>query len=241
MQVTFNPRDPNQVADVLVMLESIGALRDYAPETVDHIPDDICAAAPSDPVDPAAAFGADLSPAPAPAPTVPAAPTPQSPTAVPPSSVVDAKGVPWDERIHSGPADKKPMNADNTWRRKRGVDDATVAAVMAEIAPNAGAAPAPIPAPPAPPATPAVAATEFGPDVAATAGDVPPPPPVAVDAAPLTFASLMKKVTGLQTAGLLTVEETREIAGALGIESVRDLLKRPDLLEPFDALLPVAV
>lgn len=49
----------------------------------------------------------------------------------------------------------------------------------------------------------------------------------------------MRKITGLQAAGHLTVEGTAEISQALGISGVRDLITRPDLVPSFDALLPV--
>ena len=42
----------------------------------------------------------------------------------------DSAGFPWDERIHSA---NKGTNANGTWRKRRGVDDATVAAVEAEL------------------------------------------------------------------------------------------------------------
>lgn len=42
----------------------------------------------------------------------------------------DKNGLPWDERIHAG---TKALNADGTWKKRRGVDDATVAAVTAEL------------------------------------------------------------------------------------------------------------
>lgn len=53
----------------------------------------------------------------------------------------DKNGLPWDERIHAG---TKALNADGTWKKRRGVDDATVAAVTAELT---GAAPTPEPTP----------------------------------------------------------------------------------------------
>lgn len=57
----------------------------------------------------------------------------------------DKNGLPWDERIHAG---TKALNGDGTWKKRRGVDDATIAAVTAELT---GAAPAPTPEPtPAP-------------------------------------------------------------------------------------------
>lgn len=65
--------------------------------------------------------------------------------------VVDASGLPWDERIH---AKTKATTETGNWRKRRGVDDATVAAVEAQlraasavIAPPVAAAPAVIPAP----------------------------------------------------------------------------------------------
>lgn len=203
---------------------------------------------------------------------------------------VDANGLPWDGRIHSGPADKKPKNGDGTWRKKRGVDDSTVAAVEGELRaalgapaaivpvapvteapaapvppppPVAAAAPvpasptpapvaaAPAPAPVAPQPTPAPAGTASGPaavtTVAETGNAAPaaatpaPPSPAPSPAAPASnFAELMRKITGLQAAGTLTVEGTAEISAALGISGVRDLITRPDLVPSFDALLPVA-
>ena len=42
----------------------------------------------------------------------------------------DSAGIPWDARIHST---KKAINADGTWRKRRGVTDAEVAAVETEL------------------------------------------------------------------------------------------------------------
>lgn len=73
-----------------------------------------------------AAPQASVPPAPpVPSPPVPAAPPPApAPTAnaapVPPAGDVDSTGLPWDERIH---ASTKTMNADGTWRQRRGLND----------------------------------------------------------------------------------------------------------------------
>lgn len=68
--------------------------------------------------------------------------------ATPPAT--DKNGLPWDERIHAG---TKALNTDGTWKKRRGVDDATVAAVTAELT---SAAPQPEPTPtPQPEPTPA--------------------------------------------------------------------------------------
>lgn len=79
-----------------------------------------------------------------PAPTVIPQPTPEpqddEPTNDAPPAT-DKNSLPWDERIHAG---TKALNADGTWKKRRGVDDATVTAVTAELT---GAAPAPTPTP----------------------------------------------------------------------------------------------
>lgn len=44
--------------------------------------------------------------------------------------VLDAKWIPWDARIHSS---SKELNKDGTWRKRRGIDDALIAQVEAEL------------------------------------------------------------------------------------------------------------
>lgn len=95
-------------------------------------------------LDPDLAFGT-RAPSPVPtAPTVvpPAPPSPPAPPAsessLPPSPppivpvevTKDTSGIPWDTRIHSA---SKALNQNGTWRTKRGVDDATLATVTAEL------------------------------------------------------------------------------------------------------------
>jgi hypothetical protein len=53
-------------------------------------------------------------------------PTPPIPT----TSGLDAKGLPWDERIHSS---SRAINADGTWRYRKNVPDETKQAVEAEL------------------------------------------------------------------------------------------------------------
>ncbi len=48
----------------------------------------------------------------------------------PNAPAVDSSGLPWDERIHSA---NKAQIADGTWRKRRGVDAATVASVEMEL------------------------------------------------------------------------------------------------------------
>lgn len=305
MQISFDPRDRAACTGVLAAIFALhGELPEMAiaaptpvtPETETRqvpISEGAVVLAPEptgdEQPDPAAAFGTGNAPSALPA-APPAAATPPSPEpvasppissapAAPSSGVeLDADGLPWDGRIHSGPDDKKPKNADGRWRRKRGVGDAEVERVTAELrqvmgapapAPTPAAAPTPPPAPPVaadpappapvaqaptaaptpPPPTPADASTGFGQAVAETAASAPPAPPVAATppvappAAPApaaNFAELMKRITARQTAGTLTVTDTKVAAEALGLSGVADLLKRPDLIEAFEAALPQA-
>lgn len=57
-------------------------------------------------------------------------PSPQPEVDTLPTPDVDVRGLPWDERIH---ASSKAINADGTWRNKRGIDKALLAQVEAEL------------------------------------------------------------------------------------------------------------
>ncbi len=86
----------------------------------------------------------------APAAGIALVPNPPVVAAVAENDRLDRTGLPWDERIH---ASSRAKNADSTWRKKRGIDEGTVALVEAELKAlmmlPAAAAPA-IPAPPVP-------------------------------------------------------------------------------------------
>lgn len=169
---------------------------------------------------------------------------------------LDSNGREWDERIHSS---SRAVNADGSWRYKRGVDKALVLAVEAgqnanERVQRAIAAeavetpgePQPVASvPPPPPVAPAP--MESAEAAATTASDVPPPPPVA--AAPveqpgqqpvtpaLTFADLMKRIGAAKRDGTLTDEQVASYCGALGIGGLADLASRADLVPAFGELV----
>lgn len=123
----------------------------------------------------------------------------------------DSAGIPWDERIH---ASTKTKTANGNWTRRRNTDDAVFNAVMAELKGGAKEAtaqeaftnptPSAVPAPPAtggfsaPVSTPEAGdqTSSSGPSAPTTASpsDVPPPPPAAA-AGPVTFPTLMVKIT----------------------------------------------
>lgn len=139
---------------------------------------------------------APTPPAASPIPPAPPVPAPSAPTSAPVASPVappsgnlagddepgapvvgwkptdrDARGFAWDESVHSS---SHALVADGTWRKKKGVPQASVDFVENEQrkngrwtdptkgtapAPTAPPTPAPVPQPPAPPVTPAPPAT----------------------------------------------------------------------------------
>lgn len=147
-------------------------------------------------------------------PAPPAAPVVQTAAGqTPPASPVllDSNGLPWDSRIHAG---TRTQTQKGEWKKKKGVDDATVAKVEAELR-----------------AALAIPAKPFTP-LNADAGTVAPPPPTttaqqpAASAAPTTFAELCRYVTGrnLPADKILAVCNKHGLAG-LGLVAVR-----PDLI-----------
>ena len=131
----------------------------------------------------------------APSQVLPVAPSaaPSSPpaiVAIPPT--LDKDGLPWDQRIHSG---SKSLNKDGTWRLRKGLDEAVLKAVTAELKgvmaipsptgpSNIPAVPTSIPAPAAP-----VQMTLL-PLTAAEAGQIPRPPRVEVPAPPAAAVNI---------------------------------------------------
>ena len=131
------------------------------------------------------------------APATPVAPPIAAPA---PSGDRDKNGLPWDGRIH---ASSKALVADGSWRMKRGVDDALVATVTAELRAAAAA-----------PAGGGLAGVPW--PFATSAADVqplpvPPPPPANA------YASLMAQVSQRIAAGSITVQQVTDACMALGV------------------------
>ncbi len=110
---------------------------------------------------------------------------------------LDKTGLRWDARIHSTPA---KFIADGTWRAKRGIDDATVAKVTAELRGFAGVANVP-PNPTGQVTIPAGPGTVVPP---APALVVPPPPPAA---APTVYESFVSWIADHIKAATMGVTE----------------------------------
>lgn len=116
--------DPPPVGPTIAQLQADGHLPPSA-SPLPQVPAPSTAAATLFPTAPAAPQASVPPAPPVPSPPVPAAPPPApAPTAnaapMPPAGDVDSTGLPWDERIH---ASTKTMNADGTWRQRRGLND----------------------------------------------------------------------------------------------------------------------
>lgn len=162
---------------------------------------------------------------------------------------VDANGIPWDKRIHSG---NKKLNADGTWRRMRGIDDATFNRISAELkgaarptdsSPPANAAPVAEPAsttpsqnsePAAPVAAPTTPAMPGLPGLPSPADMVPPAP------APVTYEEVLERYKALAHGGKITQENYAKVYADAGITDPAALQTdeslRRKLMAVFDAL-----
>lgn len=209
---------------------------------------------------PVAAAAAPLNPgAIPPSESLMAAAAANAKAAVDAGAALDSRGFPWDARIHAG---TKSTKKDGSWTYKRGTDEALIKAVEDELR-AVMAAPA-VPAPPTSPGAPEAPtpptqgvtdpAAAFGAGATAPApalAEAPPPPAATAPAPPAPsappaatpdniteFARVMRVVTTKQTAGTVNTEMVTAIAQQLGLTSIRDLAKRPDLIPAFEALLP---
>lgn len=154
---------------------------------------------------------------------------------------LDAKGFPWDNRIHAG---AKRKNADGSWTAKRGVDPALVATVEAELRQVMGAAPAaplaPAAAFPVQPAAPVTTPTA-GP--ASSAVVVPAPPPAAPVVQPppapsgevpadarAQFVALVGRASAAIQGQKVTQAEVNQCCADAGVPALPLLANRLDLV-----------
>lgn len=193
MKFTLTVTDAS-LEEIKSLLGVGGAVELVVPPVVAHAPSTVAVVLPpTAPVAPPATSSSTTVPTPIAPPTVPEAPAPApaaddaAPTS--PAPAVDASGLPWDERIHSG---NKALVQDGTWRQKRGLNDpAFKARVEAELRARVGQIPPPLPVVPVPPPAPVV------PEAVVT----PPPPlpaapvvPEAAPPAPWSFETLLQRV-----------------------------------------------
>jgi len=143
---------------------------------------------------------------------------------------VDAAGLPWDARIHSG---AKSKLANGNWKLLRGVDPALVSSVEAELRGTPKPAevatdPSPAPVPPAPPVAPPPPATAPASATPAPAApSAPPIPPAPATPKPITNAAeLVAAVMDKR----FTTDQVNAACQAVGVENVASLLAKQDKL-----------
>lgn len=153
---------------------------------------------------------------------------------------LDAKGLPWDNRIH---AESKGKIADGTWRKKRNIDPTVLATVEAELRQLMGA-----PAAPLAHAAIATVAAGFTPTpTSAPAVAVPPPPvvgaaptmPAAPNAAPAgevpadaraQFVALVGRASAAIQGQKVTQAEVNQCCVDAGVPALPLLANRLDLV-----------
>lgn len=132
------------------------------------------------------------------------------------SDDLDSKGVRYDARIHSA---NRSRNADDSWRMKRGVDEALVKQVLAEQA-TAEESVALVPEQ-ADDTPPPVIEEEQAPSVPAE--DT--PPPVVPTAAAVLPAEVIKFVTGNK----IPMDQAKVIYEQFGLANAGEMFKQPEL------------
>lgn len=183
-------------------------------------------------IDPTAAFGSPIPTGPiseagpslvipnvaipTPAPTIVNSPVPPAPAGT--SVVLDKDGLPWDSRIH---ASSHAMNADGTWRLKRGLAKDHLDKVTAELqqvmsAPAAG--PQLVPPPPAAPVA-------------------PPPPPANEADLRQKYIDLFGRVSAAISAGKLTQPQLDTCLQSISVPNLPLLGSRLDLVPQAAALI----
>lgn len=168
------------------------------------------------------AVAAPVPPAPMPAVAAIAPTAPVAPSSLAGSVELDAKGLPWDSRIHSS---GKTLIKDGTWRYKGGIPQERIAAVEAELR----GGPAPLAVPVAPIATIQAPVAPAGASLPITS--------VSPADAPQTFEQIMPRITAAVTAGKLQPGAIQAACSALGLASIVQLQTSPAFVPQVWALL----
>lgn len=122
--------------------------------------------------------------------------------------MLDADGLPWDERIHSG---GRTQTKDARWTKRKNVPEATYNQVLAQL--KAGG-------PPPVPFTPLSASV---PPPPVSVPPAPPPPPAAAGTNPINFVALCKLITGNK----IDLGKVQRETAAVGVSSLT-LLNNPE-------------
>jgi hypothetical protein len=147
----------------------------------------------------------------------------------------DKRGLPWDERIH---ASTKAVNADGSWRYRRGVGKELIAQVEAEIHDKVLDIPTFLRRDPTPADTaPAVAAPEQAP----AAAPIPVPTGAPVEAGPtapaITYERVIQMMTEALQGGKLTPASLPEFWSEIGVAGAAQMVGNQPAIEAAYAKL----
>lgn len=145
---------------------------------------------------------------------------------------LDAKGLPWDNRIH---AESKGKIADGTWRKKRNVDPGLVSQVEGELRQVMGAPAAPLavltaPSVPTPPLATVAPVTANLPTASISPAAVPPTPSPVVGDERAQFVALIGRASAALQAGKINQDEINQCCQAVGVPALPLLANRLDLV-----------
>lgn len=161
----------------------------------------------------------------APSSVPPAPPVPEALAAAPATPVeLDSEGLPWDARIHT--TAKTYRQSDNTWKLKRKIPDATVAAVKAELRQATPASS--VPAKPSDP-------------LAGAATQPPVAPPAGVPSGQPEYQQLMQLVSAAIVEGRLVKPDVERACTNAGLAFIPDLATNLELVPQVAAELGIVL
>ncbi len=186
--------------------------------------------------------------APAPGSLAPTAAAPAPQAAPAPGGVqVDSTGLPWDASIHAkATGGGGVMNADNTWRAKRGVDAAFKAQREAQLrsvmgAPAAAPLPNAAPLPTAGPASSGVPASAPAGVAPAYAPSAPAPTPGVPAAPTANYVELVNTISAAMGANKINADDVRGACVMFGIPDLPLLASRLDLVSSVSARINAVI
>ncbi len=151
------------------------------------------------------------------------------------SGEVDSAGFPWDGRIH---ARTKTKIADGTWKKKRGIDDATVQAVQAECAGN----PAPTATAPANSTASSASVESAQPQAQPMQQPAAQPQQTATTGSPgeaPTYSSIVQQIVNGVAQQKFTAPDAQKVLNDHGVADTNALATRDDVFPQIAAALEV--
>lgn len=164
---------------------------------------------------------------------------PPAPNAEPPAPIgeLDSRGIPWDERIHSG---KKTKKQDGSWTMRRKLEADFIEQVEAELKARMSSVPTPPEQPAAEEAPdPSSVFTKANPAPVSEPANAPPPP--AAGYAATNYSEVIQVVSKLIGEQAISAEEITGICIGVGLSNIVELTQKPDAISKFMEALNDAI